>query len=116
MTSDSGLLRRIFDRHADEIQAALGLLSAVTADAMLIERPLDVRDEVDHANARIARLRRKRLGWVVQGQGRGARGAWRTAARLVAPDAGAMLTGLEVHEGPHALDLHEVLVEGLEGR
>ena len=32
---------------------------------------------------------------------------------LVAADAGARFAGLEVHEGPHTLDLHEVLVEGL---
>ncbi len=65
------------DRHADKVQAALGLLAAVTTDAMLVERRLNVGREIDHPRTRISRLRPERLRSFGHGLRSGACGAWR---------------------------------------
>ena len=79
---------------------------------MSVEDRLDVGGVVDGSGGGFARLGCEPVGRAGQCQdllaGRG------PASLFMAAYAGAGLAGPEIDEGPHPLDLHEVLIEGLE--
>ena len=96
---------------AAQVESAVGFPGVVARNTMAIEDGLNISGIMDRPRRCLAGLWLRPVGGERQGQGpvigRGP-GPW-----LVAADTGTAFAGPEIDEGPHPLDFHEILVQGL---